>query len=167
MVIDMPSLEQVRELPVLLTGTVLESFIDVNGHMNIRHYLDHGAEGANQVVIAAGVDDAYRADMRMGVFTVEHHLCYVGEMRLDDRFTVHTRVLHRTEKVLHLMSFIVDETRERLANTLEITLVHVDIDSRSAKPFPDNVATRLDAMVAEHADLLWDAPLSGVMGPRG
>jgi acyl-CoA thioester hydrolase len=164
--IPLPTVDQVLAMPALVDRKVAADFIDANTHMNIRHYLDAGADSAEELCQRVGINDAYRAERRMGVFTVEHHLRYLAEMREGDVFSVHTRVLERSDKVGHLLAFIVDRTGGRLACTMEIVLVHVGMDTRRPTPFPDDVATAWDALIAESDSVGWPAPVCGAMGVR-
>ncbi|CUU56526.1 acyl-CoA thioester hydrolase [Parafrankia irregularis] len=160
------SWELVRQVPSLVEAKVEPEFIDFNGHMNVRYYLDKGAEGADQLCRAVGIDEAYRRDRRMGVFTAEHHLRYLSELQAGDAFSVHARVLDCSDKVTHLMAFLVDQARERLSCTVEIVLVHVGLDDRRPRPFPEDVAAGWDRLVHESRALPWDAPVCGSMGVR-
>lgn len=49
---------------------------------------------------------------------------------MGDTVTVHVRLLGRSSKVVHGISFLLDSTRERLSNTFEFASVHVDLDAR-------------------------------------
>lgn len=162
----LPTYEQVLALPALLEGTVTPDFIDVNGHMNIRHYLDAGALSADMLIRRIGIDDGYRAERRMGVFTVEHHIRYFTEMHEGGAFSVHPLLLERSAKAGHLIAFIVDRAAEVLSCTVEIILVHVGMDTRRPIDFPDDIAAGLDAWVALAAEVAWPVPLSGAMGIR-
>jgi acyl-CoA thioester hydrolase len=163
---ELPSYDQVLELPALLDGTVDPDFIDVNGHMNIRHYLDYGATSADVICRRTGIDDDYRARRRMGVFTAEHHIRYFGEMHEGEKLSVHTRFLDRSGKAGHLIACILDRTHEVLACTLEILLVHVDMDTRRPVDFPADIAAGIDRWIDESRQVAWPAPLSGSMGIR-
>ena len=162
----LPSYAEVLDLPTLLEGEVTPDFIDANGHMNIRHYLDAGAMAADVLCRRIGVDDDYRADRRLGVFTAEHHIRYFSEMHLGGKFSTHTVVVDRSASTGHLLSFIVDRSTERLACTVEIILVSVDMDTRRPTAFPADVAAGLDLHIAERHRLGWALPLSGAMGIR-
>lgn len=161
-----PSYQQVLDLPVLLEGEVTPDFIDVNGHMNIRHYLDAGAMAADVLCRQIGIDDDYRASRRLGVFTAEHHIRYFTEMHQGRKFSAHTAFVERSPKAAHLLSFILDRDAEVLSCTVEIVLVGVDMDTRRPAPFAEDVAARMDTLIAETAALDWPLPLSGAMGIR-
>ncbi|WP_036516780.1 thioesterase family protein [Nocardioides sp. J54] len=163
---DLPSYHQVLDLPVLHEGDVTPDFIDANGHMNIRHYLDAGAFAADVLLRRIGVDDAYRASRRRGVFTAEHHIRYFTEMHAGGRFSAHTAFVARSAKAGHLLSFILDREHERLSCTVEIIVVAVDLETRRPADFPDDIAGRIDEHVAEATRLAWPLPLSGAMGIR-
>jgi acyl-CoA thioester hydrolase len=152
--------------PVWLEAAVVPEFIDANGHMNIRHYLDLGAHATMVLCEGLGIDDAYRAERRLGVFTTEHHLRYYSDMRIGEKISVHVRLLDRSAKAAHMMAFLANRSQGRLANTLELALVHVDLETRRAIAFPDDAAAGLDRHLAVEADLEWPAPVCGVMGIR-
>lgn len=158
-------LADVRRLPLCLEAEVTEDFIDINGHMNITQYLRLGAEAVELVLQAAGMDQNYRDVRRHSSFAVEHHLTYRAEMHLGQRISVYPQLLDRTERAAHVMVYLVDETNARLANTLEAVLVHVSMDDRRSKAFPEDVRPLLDEMVTQHSAVL-DPPLCGAMGLR-
>lgn len=161
-----PSAEQVLQIPVHWTDEVREDWIDVNDHMNIRHYVDMGGYSTDQVCQKMGIDDAYRSERRLGVFTAEQHLTYVHEMRLGTPITAHVRVLDRSAKVAHMLALIMDREKDRLTCIYETVLIHVDMDSRRPVDFPDDVAQAFDRFKAEDAALDWPAPVSGSLGIR-
>lgn len=166
MAIDLPSVAQIRELPAVLEGRVSAREIDDNGHMNVLYYLEHNIRAADILLRAAGLDEQYRRERRLGLFTTEHHIAYYSELREGDPLTVHARVLERADKAVHMMTFLVDPQRERLSNTLEIMLVHVDLERRRAASMPEDLAAAVDDLVAVSGKLSWSAPVCGVMGIR-
>ena len=162
----LPSYDEVLDLPSLLESKVTPDFIDLNGHMNIRHYLDAGALSADHLCRRIGIDDAYRADRRLGVFTAEHHIRYFTEMQEGTRFTVHSTFVDRSERAAHLLSLILDRDAEALSCTVEIMLVGVGMDSRRPAAFPEDITVRMDEMIRASASLPWPLPLCGAMGIR-
>lgn len=163
---DLPTFDQVSALPVARKGHVEESFIDENGHMNIGDYFRLTSHALWDDTREAGVSDDYIDTRGLSLFTVEQHVRYLGEMRLGDRFTVHNRFLARSGKAMHAMAFLLDQQKSRLACTMEVTWVHVDMTTRSAVDLPDDVAASFDTLIRKSTDLPWPAPVSGVMGVR-
>src|SRR5690606_39332904 len=106
MAIQVPTVEQVRELPAVLTTEVTDREIDANGHMNVVHYLTNNIRAADILLRALGLDDAYRDERRIGLFTTEHHIVYHNELRAGDSLAVHARVIDRDEKAVHMMTYL-------------------------------------------------------------
>jgi acyl-CoA thioesterase FadM len=103
-----PAYDQVLEIPTALQASVTQDFIDINGHMNTRHYLEYGAISADTLCREVGIDDEYRRTRRLGIFTAEHHLRYLHEVREGETFSLHPRVLARSDKAVHLLSHLLD-----------------------------------------------------------
>jgi len=161
---ELPTYDQIVQLPVRAEEVVPPEFIDENGHMNIRHYFDAASLALWRVSIAAGMDETYHAERGLSLFTVEQHLRYFSEMNLGDRFTVHGRLLERSGKVLHGMSFVLSPGSRALACTFEATYIHVDMTTRRSVEMPDDIADRFDAEIARGDELGWAAPVCGAMG---
>jgi acyl-CoA thioester hydrolase len=162
-----PSPDQVRALPLLNELTVPPDYEDVNGHMSIGRYMGiHDAAGM-PFFATLGIDERYFSQRRRGFMDLEHHLRYLAEVHVGDVVAVHSRLLERSEKAVHGMWFLLDRTRERLANTLEWVAVHVDLDARRTAPFTAEVAAAIDRQIERGRRLGWEAPVCGIMGPRG
>ena len=162
----LPSYEEICMLPAAIKSVVGPEFIDSNQHMNIAHYFAMGARGAQTALEEAGATRDYLAQHLLGFFTVEHHLRYYAELTEGEEMSVHPRVLERSDKAIHLVSLLVNDSQGRLANTVEIVVVHVDLETRRPTPMPDDLALSLDTTLGEHRSLAWEAPLCGSMGVR-
>jgi len=161
-----PTFSEILELPSSFETSVLPPFIDANGHMNIRHYVDVGGAATNSICEDVGINDGYRGSRRMGVFTAEQHLAYFSEMHLGEAISAHVRVLDRSGTAVHMMAMILDRANDRLACTFETLLVHVNMDTRRPTPLPQDVAKRLDRHLASDRAIRWPAPVSGALGIR-
>lgn len=159
-----PSVEQVRQLPLALQKTIPASFEDANGHMNIRHYVALFDESGWPFFEQIGLGGDYIKTARRGVFDVQHHLNYVNEVLIGEDVGIYFRVMGVGEKRLHGVGFMLNETRDNLACTLEFLSLHIDLDARRTTPIAPEIKARLDAMAAEHAALDWTPPLCGTMG---
>jgi len=160
-----PTLVQVRDLPKIITAVIPPEYEDLNGHVNVQHYLGIYNDAGWPFFALLGLDETYITEQRKGIFDLEHHLFYLAELHVGDAITVYARFLGRTAKRLHGLWFIVNETRDQLSNTFEFITAHADLDTRRTSPFPEDVATRLDDLIAKDQALDWSAPVCGVMAP--
>ncbi|GAA3523499.1 hypothetical protein GCM10022234_19740 [Aeromicrobium panaciterrae] len=163
---SLPTYEQIVQLPAYFDQTVPEEFIDENGHMNIGDYFRLCSHSMWKSTIVAGLGETYIDDHQKSIFTVEQHMRYYGELRLGERFTIHTRLIERSARVLHGISFVVDQQKKALACTQETTLVHVSTETRAAVDFTPDIAAGLDELINAGDALGWDAPVCGAMGLR-
>lgn len=161
----MPSVDQVRELRPVRSLEVPESYLDENDHMNIGRYFEEAATALWEQVTELGLGQSYIEDRGLSTFTAEQHITYLGELRRGDRFSVHVRLLERSDKVLHSMAIVVDDTHDRLACLFESTAVHIDMSTRRTVGFPSDIAALLDAEIEKSA-VNWPAPVCGAMGVR-
>ena len=161
-----PSYDEVDQLPRHLERTVPAEFIDENGHMNIGRYLELGGTALwLRCQQELGMPKEYIEERGLSTFTAEHHLTYHAELLEGATVSVRVRLVARSAKVLHAVCLIVDETRQRLACTMETTAVHVDMAERRPVDFPDDVVALIDAALAAD-DRPWPPPLCGARGVR-
>jgi acyl-CoA thioester hydrolase len=163
-----PEVEQVTsDVPARYRGRVLPEYIDGNGHMNVARYLDVSSLGVERLMEDdLGIDDNHRAGKRTSVFTAEHHLTYLAELLLDDPLTVHPVVIARSNRSLHLITYIVDPVRGQVANAVETLAVHVSLDTRKAVPFAPEVAAVIDGLVQARRSWSWEPVGCGAIGVR-
>jgi acyl-CoA thioester hydrolase len=158
-----PSLEQVRELPVQLDYVIPPEWEDRNGHVNIQYYQALFEMGGWKVLEEIGVDEAWFQSHHYSFFDLEHHLHYLAELGIGDRVTTYNRIVGKSEKRFHGFYIIVNETRQRLASTLEYVSNGIDMKARRTAPMPEKLSRGLDLLLAKHSALSWEAPLCGLM----
>ena len=163
MPVPMPTVEQVSELPGLMARVVPPEWQDLNGHVNVRHYLELYDAASWPMLAAFGLDERIFRERRQGLFDLEHHLWYLSELHVGDRVSVHARFVARSVKRFHGVMFVVDRTRGRLASAFEYVSSGADLDARRTAPLPAELAAELDRQIAAHSRLAWPAPTCGVM----
>lgn len=166
MTVSLPSYEQVRALPCTMELTVPTSFGDHNGHMNVRNYLGLHDDAGFTYFTGFGFGDAYIERERRGFFDLEQHLRYHAEVLAGEIVAVHPRLLARSAKVVHLMSFLLNVTKRQIANTFEVTMAHIDLEARRTTPFEGPTADELDRQIHVDNRLTWRAPTCGSLGVR-
>ena len=162
---DFPGLDQIRELPVQLEMAIPPEWEDRNGHVNVQFYLALFELGGWVVLEDVGIDETWLEQREFSQFDLEHHLHYRAEIWVGDQVSTYNRILGRSDKRFHGMYLIVNETRNRLAATVEYITAGVDMRTRRIAPFPEELASGLDVLLEKHQGLSWRAPVCGLMNP--
>ncbi len=162
---SIPTAQQVLALPASLVMVAPSQWEDGNGHVNVSHYYDLHLRGATADMVTLGLD-AYRERTGLSTFSIEQHIRFLGEVHVGDEVSVHLRWVARGDKVVHVLSLIVNRTAGTVVNLLEFLEAHVDLDSRRACSWSPAVADVIDGAVEAHEGLPWSSPLSGTLGVR-
>lgn len=160
---NVPTAADVLALGATACFTITTDHLDNNKHMNVRHFFDAAANALTEVCAVNGIDPRYITGRGLTVFTAEQHLRYFSELRLGDSASTHVQFLARSPKALHAIVYILNTSRNLVAATFEAVLVHVDMATRHAVEFPDDIAQNLDR-AASAAQVTWSAPVCGAMG---
>jgi acyl-CoA thioester hydrolase len=156
-------LEKVTALECVYRATIPAEWRDDNGHMNMRFYLHLFDDAGYPLVERFGLTLDYHRQHGAGGFDLEHHVHYLKEVHTGDTVAVYARLVGRTAKRIHYLLFMVNETRGTLASIFECVNSFADLTVRRTAPYPQEIATRIDAMLAQHQALDWEAPVCGVM----
>jgi acyl-CoA thioesterase FadM len=150
-----PSLEEARAMTLTLEASVERRFIDAMGHMNVSWYVHLFDRATWAFFEGLGIDEDYRRRTNTGMFAVEEHVRYLGELREGERLEVRTRLDGGGPKSVRLFHVMIDPARGRLSAVADVVGVHIDLETRRAAPFGDEVASRIRAAVppAAHAPL--------------
>jgi acyl-CoA thioester hydrolase len=98
------------------------------------------------------------------MFAMETHVTYQAELYEGELLRVETQLLGVDAKRVHHFHRMLRARDGALAATCEWMSLHVSLTERRSCPIPDDLATRLAAMLEAHASLP-DPPEKGrVMG---
>ncbi|MCA9903261.1 MAG: thioesterase family protein [Anaerolineae bacterium] len=158
-------LEKVTALPLQLRTVIPPEYRDENGHMNVRWYMQIFDEAGYPMAASYGVTLDYHAQHNTGGFDLEHHVHYLREVLIGDTVAIHSRILGRSQKRIHYLMFMVNETRGTLAAIFECVNAFADMTVRRTAPYPPEIAARIDAHIQRDTALDWATPVCGVMGP--
>jgi acyl-CoA thioester hydrolase len=161
-----PTYEQLAGLPAYAEQPVPIAFEDNNGQLNVRHYLGIGSEGLDESLVDLGIAHNWPIKAGLACLAAEHHVTYLHELRTGDRMSVRVRLLGRSERALHALVYVLDDTHARVATVFEEIGLCVRLDPRGSEPWPAEVATNLDARIAEHAALGWPPSPVGCLSLR-
>jgi acyl-CoA thioester hydrolase len=161
-----PTYAELVDLPAYAEQPVPMAFQDNNGQLNIRHYLGIGSEGLDECLAESGISHNWPLATGLACLSAEHHLTYLHELRTGDRMSVRVRLLGRSPKAVHAQVFVLDDTHHELSCVFEEILLCVRLDPRGSEPWPDDVASALDATIAGHAALGFEPVTSGCLALR-
>ncbi len=131
---------------------VQEQWTDYNAHLSESFFLYIFGDDSDAFFRFFGIDEEYRAGGH-SLYTVETHLRHLGEASVDDELACTLRVLGVADRKVHVAHTMHHTDDDRLLATCEQMLVHVDLGSERASPFPAEIRSRLDAIAAAHAQL--------------
>lgn len=135
--------------PLTHTETVIDDWVDYNGHMNLAYYVlifDRGTDGFLESI---GMTAALRESTGSSVFVAETHVNYHAEVMSGETVTISSRILDCDAKRLHLYHEM--QVRDgTVAASSELMILHVNLNGRKVGPFPDLVAARIAEIAAKH-----------------
>jgi carnitine 3-dehydrogenase len=135
-----------------LERIVPAEWIDYNGHVTESRYLELAAEATDALLAHLGLGPEYIESVG-SYYTVETHICHIGQLRAGDHVTVATQVLGGDEKRLHVFHQVTARDADGPAATAEHLVLHVDAASGRVAPAQGEVRERALTLIAEHAGL--------------
>ena len=129
---------------------VLPEWVDYNGHAHESRYLQVFGDATDGLLRRIGVDAAYLQGGHSW-YTVESHLCHLGEAEAGDELEVATQVVAADPKRLQLFHSMTRGGAE--IATAEQMLLHVDTDAGRAVPAEGEMLAAVTALAAKHAGL--------------
>ena len=152
-------------LPITYQAAIPDNYRDSMGHMNVMWYTHLFSCAFELYAEAFGFTEAYMRTNQMGSFALETHVRYLAEVRIGQNVTIRSRALGRSAKRMHFMHFMTIDESGALASIQEHVGAHIDMRVRRQAPWSDEIARRLDELIARHNQLGWEAPVCGVMKP--
>lgn len=163
--VNEPTYAELSALPPYAEQSIPVAFEDINGHLNIRHYLGIASEGLDDAMLRVGIPKDWLNAGR-AVFSAEHHLAYFHELRTGDKVSVRVRLIGRSERAAHVVVYLVDEGRQQVSYVMEEIFLCIDMETRKSTPWSDDVAAKMDELIADHKGLDFEPHLSGSMALR-
>lgn len=159
------SLADLTNLPLTHQATIPEDYLDMNGHMNVMWYTHLFAHALGGMFKWIEIDRDYLVSHQAGCFALKQYVDYLNEVRFGEHVSIHTRLLGRSPKRVHLVHFMVNSESGVLAATSEVLLTHIDMRIRRSSAFPPDISVKIDQLLAEHNSLAWIAPRVGTIQP--
>ena len=144
--------------------TVIEDWIDYNGHLNMAFYNVIFDRAVDHFYDLLGVGAKSARNGAGSCFTMEIHVHYLNEVALNDELELHLQLLDYDAKRLHFVQQMYHKGRGYLAATSEQLALHVNMTTRRADAFPTVVMQALNAMADTHSALPVPAQVGQTIG---
>ncbi|MGN8278231.1 thioesterase family protein [Pseudomonas sp. SMV71] len=142
-------------MPTLTTYKthIRPEWVDYNGHLRDAYYLLIFSYATDALMDLLGLDSQNRDASGHSLFTLELHLNYLHEVKVDVDVQVHTQIIGHDAKRLHLYHslHLAGGDKELAGN--EQMLLHVDLAGPRAAPFTEQTLDKLQALLDEQSDL--------------
>jgi carnitine 3-dehydrogenase len=125
---------------------VAPEWIDYNGHATESSYLAIFGDTTDALLRLVGLDPGGG-----GFYTVETHICHLGQAFAGEQLHTTTQLLGHDGKRLHLFHGLYRD--DELIATGEHMLLHVDAATQRVAPAPPELVARLERIAAAHASL--------------
>ncbi|PYC27863.1 thioesterase family protein [Pseudomonas mosselii] len=142
-------------MPALITyrTRVLPEWVDYNGHLRDAYYLLIFSYATDALMERIGLDTDARGQSGHSLFTLEAHINYLHEVKLDTEVWVQTQIIGFDRKRLHLYHSLHREGFDEALAASEQMLLHVDLAGPKSALFGEHSVALLNGLVGEQRDL--------------
>jgi len=137
-------------MPALITyrTRVLPEWVDYNGHLRDAYYLLIFSFATDALMERIGLDADARGQSGHSLFTLEAHINYLHEVKLDTEVWVQTHIIGFDKKRLHLYHSLHRKHFEDALAASEQMLLHVDLAGPKSASFGATTIEQLKALVS-------------------
>ncbi|MDH0733565.1 thioesterase family protein [Pseudomonas sichuanensis] len=141
-------------MPALTTyrTAVLPDWVDYNGHLRDAYYLLIFSYATDALMERIGLDADARGQSGHSLFTLEAHINYLHEVKLDTEVWVQTQIIGFDKKRLHLYHSLHRAGFDEALAASEQMLLHVDLAGPKSAPFGQGTITCLQNIVDQQKE---------------
>jgi acyl-CoA thioester hydrolase len=132
-------------------GVVYPWQCDHMGHMNVMWYTSKFDEATWNLFAFIGITPTYIREQKHGMAAVQQNTAYKKELAAGDLVVVRSRILEVREKVIRFQHELINDEKNEVAATSELTGVHLDLVTRKACPFPPEILQCARATAAQQS----------------
>lgn len=113
------------------------------GHMNVQHYVGFFDIGGFHFMSLLGFGSHNMHDIGATFVDARHTIDYLNEQPAGSLVKVETGITRIGNKSANLLHRMTNTETTLLAATSEVVMVYFDLKTRSSKPIPDELRTRM------------------------
>ncbi|MBV4506548.1 thioesterase family protein [Pseudomonas sp. BW13M1] len=142
-------------MPALITyrTRVLPEWVDYNGHLRDAYYLLIFSYATDALMERIGLDADARGQSGHSLFTLEAHINYLHEVKLDTEVWVQTQIIGFDGKRLHLYHSLHRNGFDEALSASEQMLLHVDLSGPRSTSFSERSLMLLQGLEQQQRDL--------------
>jgi acyl-CoA thioester hydrolase len=129
-------------------GVVYPWQCDHMGHMNVMWYTGKFDEATWNLFASIGITPAYIRESNNGVAGVQQNIAYKKELAAGDLIFIRSTILEIRTKVVRFVHEMINDEKNEVAATSELTAVHLSLVTRKTCPFPTETLARAQAILA-------------------
>ena len=130
-------------LPIKVSqGTVIEDWIDYNGHMNMAYYVQCFEESSDFLLEHMDLGYRYAMEEQKGVFVIKCEINYRKEINLYENFIISLEELMCKGKKLIVGLKMLNENNETIAD-YKILNLNVELQTKKSITFSTKITTQL------------------------
>ena len=128
--------EQKIPSPYPGSSVVKEEWVDLNGHMNMAHYVSAFDDGSCPLFDYLGLGWGYTARGQGSIFVGSSSIDYKNELFRGDSLRMETVLLDFDERRVHVFQKMYHERKGYLAAEAEFLFLHVSLETRKITDIP-------------------------------
>ena len=128
--------EQKIPFPYPGSSVVKEEWVDLNGHMNMAHYVSAFDDGSCPLFDYLGLGWGYTARGQGSIFVGSSSIDYKNELFRGDSLRMETVLLDFDERRVHVFQKMYHEEKGYLAAEAEFLFLHVSLKTRKITDIP-------------------------------
>ncbi|MEB7847099.1 thioesterase family protein [Staphylococcus equorum] len=125
------------------TTKVKDIWVDHNGHMNDAEYNRVFSDATDAWLAYLGLDKETIAQSQYTVFTLENHVMYLKEIKVDELISVNVDLYDYDAKRLHVFMTLRDANQSRCA-TYEVMLMGMNTAIDKPEVFPEMIKKAIE-----------------------
>ena len=131
-------------------AVVEPEWIDSNGHMNVRRYMDVFYSASNAVFEYIGMRFDPVENRGSSIMTLGVNIDYLGELLLGEKIATSVQLLDSDHSKTHLYFETCKVESRQLSARGAILFIHVDMNSRKSHSFSPAMQEKLQDVMQAH-----------------
>jgi acyl-CoA thioester hydrolase len=159
----MNNFDDISQLPANYSTSITDEYLDEYGHMNVKWYAELWGRGAGGFMTSLGMNFREAVQYDRGYWVLRQVIDYNAEVFFGDTISIHGRMVEYSDKCMHNMYWMLNETQKKVASTSEVLVGHADLAARRLTSFPQDQKDLFDTKIAEWDSLGWLSEISGAI----